>query len=54
MKLTIDLDVRCKKCGKRGAEERTGLCLGCIADEAEKVPVTPINILTSITPDTED
>lgn len=38
----IDLDAQCRKCGKKGAEKRTGLCLNCIADEAEKVPVTPL------------
>ena len=30
--ITIDMDKRCSKCGKRGAiaENKTGLCIACV------------------------
>lgn len=30
MKITIDLDCRCRRCNARGAVEKTGYCLSCI------------------------
>ena len=40
--LTIDLDGICRICSKRGIEERTGLCLECLA---EVIPVRPVGNL---------
>jgi hypothetical protein len=31
--ININLDAKCKRCGKPGPVNKTGLCMSCIADD---------------------